>query len=117
MNKNKSSKIKLNNHNFGALLIESMEEAVQHSKGKITLNSERLELPDEPPIYSKTKIKNIREKLLEVSQPVFASILACSPSAIKSWERGENSPNGTTRRLLQLIERDPAYFLKSITDN
>jgi putative transcriptional regulator len=117
MTKRKEKKIKLTSNNFAKLLIESMEEAVLHTKGKITLSSEKLELPDEPPVYSKTKIKNIREKLLEVSQPVFASILACSPSAIKSWERGENSPNGTTRRLLQLIERDPAYFLRSITEN
>ncbi len=111
----KRKKNEVTSDNFSELLLASAEEALDHASGKVTLKSESLELPDGPPKYSKTKIKKIRESLLEVSQPVFASILACSPSAVKAWERGENSPNGATRRLLQLIERDPKYFLKSIS--
>lgn len=117
MNLKKSKKIKVTKDNFADLLLSSADEALEHAKGKITLKSETLELPEEPPLYSKTKIKMIREKILEVSQPVFATILACSPSSVKSWERGENSPNGSTRRLLQVIERDPAYFLQSISNS
>lgn len=115
-NRNKKTRRKLvvTRENFGDLLIESMTQARDHSRGKISLDEERLELPDEPPVYSKLQIKHIREKLLKVSQPVFAALLGCSASAIKSWERGENTPNGLARRLLQLIERNPAHFLKSI---
>ena len=111
----KRKKIKITNQNFGELLLTSAQEALDHSSGKITLKSEMLELPDEPPMFSKKRIKEIREKLLDVSQPVFATILACSPSTVKSWERGTNTPSGSTRRLLQIIERDPGHFIKSIS--
>ena len=108
---------KKRNHDFdniGDLLLESVGQALEHAEGKITLKTETLSLPPRPPQYNKVKIKKIREKLLEVSQPVFAAILGVSPSAVKSWERGENIPNGAIRRLLQVIEQDPAYFLESI---
>ena len=111
----KVRRIEVTKENFGDLLLSSANEALDHARGKVTLSSESLELPAEPPKYSKTRIKKIREQILEVSQPVFATILACSPSAVKSWERGENTPNGATRRLLQLIESDPAHFLKLLS--
>lgn len=112
----KNKKIKVTKENFGDLLLTSANQALDHARGKITLKSESIQLPEEPPKFSKTRIKEIREQILEVSQPVFATILACSPSAVKSWERGENTPNGATRRLLQLIENDPSYFLQSISN-
>lgn len=113
----KSKKIEITKENFGDLLLASANQALDHARGKITLKSETLELPKEPPKFSKARIKKIREQILEVSQPVFATILACSPSAVKSWERGENTPNGATRRLLQLIENDPSHFLQSISNS
>ncbi len=103
------------NENIFNLLSESLDEGLEHAKGKLTLKSETLELPPEPPTFSKNRIKKIREQILKVSQPVFASILGCTPSSIKSWERGQNHPNGPAKRLLQLIERDPAYFLEVIS--
>jgi DNA-binding transcriptional regulator YiaG len=109
-------KTELNKENFGSLLLESMQQALDHAQGKVTLNSEALSLPPVPPKFSKTKIKRIRERILDVSQPVFAAILGVSPSAVKSWERGQNSPNGAIRRLLQVIETDPEHFLSSISD-
>ncbi len=110
-----STRKKVTSDNFFNLLSESLDQGVKHAKGKLTLKSETLELPPEPPKYSKSKIKKIREQLLKVSQPVFASILGCTPSSVKAWERGENHPNGPAKRLLQLIERDPVYFLEVIS--
>ncbi len=46
MKKNKEAKVKLTNKNFGSLLIESVQEAVGYSRGEISLNSEKLELPE-----------------------------------------------------------------------
>ena len=111
----KSKKIEVTKENFGDLLLASANQALDHARGKVTLKSEKLELPKGPPAFSKSRIKKIREQVLKVSQPVFAKILACSPSAVKSWERGENTPNGATRRLLQLIENDPVHFLEMIS--
>ena len=109
-----SKKVTINKKNFADLLITSTQQAFSHAKGKTTLKSESLELPNDPPSFSKKRIKKIREQILDVSQPVFASILACSPSTIKSWERGENTPGGPARRLLQLIENNPQYFLENL---
>ncbi|OUR95235.1 hypothetical protein A9Q84_15445 [Halobacteriovorax marinus] len=117
MSVTKRKKIKVTNKNFGDLLLTSAEEALDHARGRVTLKTETLDLPAEPPKFSKSRIKKIREQILDVSQPIFATILACSPSAVKSWERGENSPSGSTRRLLQIIENDPTHFLESISNS
>ena len=109
-----TKKIKVTKENFGDFLLQSMEQALDHSKGKITLRSERIELPKNPSFFSSTRIKKLREKILKVSQPVFAYILGCTPSAVKSWEQGDNRPNGSARRLMELIERDPGHFLEMI---
>lgn len=111
-----NTKRKVTDDNFFSLLSDSLDEGVSHSKGKLTLKSDTLELPPEPPKFSKSRIKRIREQILKVSQPVFASILGCTSSSVKSWERGENHPNGPAKRLLQLIEKDPIYFLKVISN-
>ncbi len=102
------------NKSFGSKLLKSMEQAALHAEGKKSLNSEVLELPDEPPKYSKNQIKRIREKLLNVSQPVFAKYIGCSPSAVKKWETGENNPPPAARRLLQVLEKNPNIFLSTI---
>lgn len=78
----KNKKLVVTEDNFAELLLTSMDQAVKHAKGKTTLKTETLELPSEPPKYTKSRIKSIREEVLKVSQPVFASILACSPSAL-----------------------------------
>ena len=54
--------------------------------------------------YTPEQIKRIRMNN-KVSQPVFAAFLNASPSTIKSWERGEKHPKGTTLRLLEIVER------------
>jgi hypothetical protein len=46
MKKNKEAKVKLTNNNFGRLLLESVQEAVEYSRGKKSLNSVKLELPE-----------------------------------------------------------------------
>lgn len=112
----KNKKLVVTEDNFAELLLTSMDQAVKHAKGKTTLKTETLELPSEPPKYTKSRIKSIREEVLKVSQPVFASILACSPSAVKSWERGDNKLSGVVRRLLQFIESNPSQFLEKITN-
>jgi putative transcriptional regulator len=52
------------------------------------------------------QIKGIREKL-NLSQTVFAKLLNVSPSSIRQWEQGKKKPTGSTRVLLDLLERSP----------
>jgi putative transcriptional regulator len=105
---------KVKNQNFSDLLLKSVKEAHQHAKGKLTLKSEEINLPPEPPMYSKTKVKNVRTKL-KLSQPVFAKILNVSPATVKAWELGTNPPKGTTARLLQMLENDPKAFFEILS--
>ena len=41
-----------------------------------------------------------------VSQPVFATLLNVSASAVKKWETGEQLPSGATLRLLEIVDRN-----------
>jgi putative transcriptional regulator len=59
-----------------------------------------------PPAYSAEEMRAIRQRL-GVSQSVFAQLLHASPSAVRAWEQGQRSPDGPTRRLLQVIDRSP----------
>ena len=52
------------------------------------------------------KISKLR-KQINVSQSVFASILNVSPSSIRQWEQGERTPSGSTKVLLELLEKSP----------
>lgn len=109
------SGLKVTNENFADLLLESVSQAHDHAKGKITLKTESLMLPPEPPKYSKTKIKKLRKEL-NVSQAIFAKLLNVSIQTVRAWEQGDNSPKGTTTRLLQLIENDPNYFVETLSE-
>lgn len=93
-------------------LKKGLEEAIAWEQGKIDLRTSTLSLPDKPPKMSKKQIKELRENILNVSQPVFALILGVSPAAVKAWEQGLKQPSGTARRLMQLFKKDPAAFQK-----
>ncbi|HZK62297.1 MAG TPA: helix-turn-helix domain-containing protein [Anaerovoracaceae bacterium] len=41
------------------------------------------------------------------SQRVFAEVLGVSPKTIEAWEAGKNHPDGSSSRMLQLLQKDP----------
>lgn len=105
----KNKKLKVTSKNFGDLLVQSMNQALDHSKGKLELRETvAFKVKDVPSIKTKdiTKIR----KDLNVSQPVFAKILNVSSAAVKKWEQGEVLPSGATLRLLQVILKNPQSF-------
>lgn len=105
----KTKKLKVTNKNFGDMLVKSMSQALDHSKGKLELReSVSFKIKDVPDIKTKD-IAKIR-KDLNVSQPVFAKILNVSSAAVKKWEQGEVMPSGATLRLLQIIIKNPKGF-------
>jgi len=104
------SKFKVTQKNLKDLLFESVEESVRHAKGELSLREEILTLPEEPPIFSKTKIKKIR-KDLDISQSIFARLLGVSPATIRSWEQGDKEPSSPARRLLQIVVEAPQILL------
>jgi putative transcriptional regulator len=52
------------------------------------------------------KIKLIRRKT-RASQSVFAKLLNVSPSSIRQWEQGKRKPTGSTKVLLEVLDKEP----------
>jgi putative transcriptional regulator len=50
------------------------------------------------------KIRALRARE-KASQAVFAAYLNVTPSLVSKWERGEKHPQGTSLKLLSLVER------------
>jgi putative transcriptional regulator len=56
--------------------------------------------------FEPEKISALR-KQMNLSQSVFAEILNVSPSSIRKWEQGKRTPSGSTKVLLELLEKSP----------
>lgn len=88
---------------FGELK-QSMEEAVAFRKdGKSRARSRVRELP--VPEYQPADVARVR-LALNLSQRGLASVLGVSPRTVEAWEVGKNTPNGSARNLLYLIDHN-----------
>lgn len=85
-------------------LKKGLEEAIEHEKGKKTLRSRFIELPDPPTQYKAKDIKRIRASG-NYSQGIFARILNVSIKTVQSWESGERSPSHAALRLLEIVDK------------
>jgi putative transcriptional regulator len=85
-------------------LKEGFEDILAHRKGKITLRSERIEIPEPPIEYKARDIKKIREKC-DYSQSIFAALLNVSIRTVQSWESGVRTPTHSALRLLEIIDK------------
>jgi len=52
------------------------------------------------------QIQAIR-KQMNLSQTVFARLLNVSVSSVRQWEQGKRRPTGSTKVLLELLEKSP----------
>ena len=52
------------------------------------------------------RIQTIRKKV-QLSQSVFARLLNVSAASIKQWEQGTRNPTGSTKVLLDLLDKEP----------
>ena len=85
-------------------LKEGLEDIITYQKGKKTLRTRFVELPEPPEQYSAKDIKKIRERD-NYSQGVFALILNVSTRTIQSWETGARVPSHAALRLLEIIDK------------
>ena len=107
---------KKNTTKLGQGLLKGLKEAVAYENQKMDLRTTTIEIPDTPPQFTKLQVKQVREKILKVSQPIFAKILGVSDGAVKSWELGTNKPHGSSARLIQMAQRDPEKFKEIILE-
>lgn len=85
-------------------LKKGLEEALEFSKGKITLKSDVIEIPEPPSDYTAQDIRRIREKN-HYSQGIFAKVLNVSVKTVQSWETGARVPSHVALRLLEVVDK------------
>ena len=93
---------------MGQDLIEAMQELVDYSDGKIDLRTSKLNVAPVRDAISAEEIKETRKKL-GMSQGVFAIVLGVSKKTVESWEVGRYTPDGAARRLISVMQIDPAF--------
>ncbi len=104
---------------LGQHLIAGLREAVAYERGETTGVETRKVLTarfadvDGVPTYSPVRIVRLRESL-EISQPVFASVLNVSADTVRSWEQGKRRPDGAAVRLLQIAEEHPTWLAEKV---
>jgi len=93
---------------MGQDLKEALQEAIDHSEGKIDLRTTCLTLT---PVRDSISVEEIKEtrKNLGMSQSVFAIVLGVSKKTVESWEAGRYTPDGAARRLISILQTDPTF--------
>jgi putative transcriptional regulator len=88
--------------------MQGLNEAVDYQQGKITARKAKLTVK---PVstFNNSDIKRIRQKT-GLSQVMFAGSLGVSPKTVEAWENGRNKPEGSARRLLEVIRDDPSFL-------
>ena len=84
---------------FGEALIESLGDALAHSRGQASgVQVRTVPLPD---------VRAIRRKL-RMSQQAFAATYRIPLPTLKNWEQGRRHPDGPAAAYLLAISRLPA---------
>jgi putative transcriptional regulator len=65
----------------------------------------RFKYINKPPDFTSDNIKEIRATL-GLSQTMLAQILGVAPRTAEAWETGKKKPNGSARRLMQILKAD-----------
>ncbi len=101
--------------------LRELSEAVATGKplsAKFTVRTVDLKL--EPRQYDALAVKETRDEL-QVSQAIFAEILAVTPECVEKWEQGRGVPSPMARRLLDLINEHRDHWtdvlMKSVRPN
>lgn len=112
--------VKRERTDVGRLIERGLEEAIEYERGELTdahVSRYRITAREArvvpPPEYTPERVRHVRDNM-GLSQPVFASALNVSDSTVRAWEQGKRRPEGASLRLLELAEREPGSFLRTI---
>lgn len=106
---------------LGRLLLQSLQQAVAIEAGRLeparrhrrTVRETKVALP---PRYRSARIRRLRESL-GLSQPLFARVLNVSVGTVRAWEQGARIPDGSSRRLVEVVEHDPIVIPRTVHDS
>lgn len=87
-------------------LRSSMSELMQFANNETNQVSVKKYTLNNIPEYNPVAIKIVRTNT-QMTQKVFSDLLGVSVRTVEAWETGKSRPNGSARRLLQLIEQKP----------
>ena len=97
----------MNDKLFGELL-ESLNEALVHARGKRELRTTMV--PPSPRPMRAREIKILRRRF-SASQAVFARYCNVSTKLVQAWEASRRAPDGPALLLLRLAQRNPAILM------
>ncbi len=89
---------------IGTTVQDMIESGLDSSFTQKDLNTLGIKIPEVA--MTSAQIKEIRKKK-HLSQTVFAQLLNVSPSSVRQWEQGKRTPSGSTKVLLELLNRSP----------
>ena len=91
---------------FGKELIESMEQAAQHARGKKPrgMRVTKVELPN---------VRAIR-RALRMSQHHFSEAYRIPLPTLKNWEQGRRQPDAPAAAYLLAIKRRPKEIMEAV---
>ncbi|MDR1205451.1 MAG: helix-turn-helix domain-containing protein [Peptococcaceae bacterium] len=93
---------------MGQELIESMQELVDYSDGKMKLRTSRMNVYPVRDTITPDEIKDTR-KSLGMTQGTFAVVIGVSKKTVESWETGRYTPDGAARRLITILQTDHSF--------
>jgi DNA-binding transcriptional regulator YiaG len=88
-------------------LIKGLKDARDFEKGHKKLKTHERILPSPAPIFKSRDIKDIRLKILGLTQEEFAQVLNVAIITVRSWEQGIRRPEKASNRLLQILKEHP----------
>ncbi|HEV2562813.1 MAG TPA: NadS family protein [Rhizomicrobium sp.] len=93
---------------FGKDLLTSLQQAVDHAKGKkvpgMRVTVVEVEVPD---------VKAIRRSL-RMSQQRFASAFRIPLATLKNWEQGRRNPDAPAAAYLMAIRKKPKEIMEAV---
>jgi len=93
-------------------LKKGLEESLQHSQGDLDLKTTALESAETETLGPKS-VAAIR-RTAKMGVETFARTLNVSPTTVRRWERGIQTPSGPAVRLLQVLRSNPRAVVRCI---
>ena len=92
----------------GKKIIDGLNEALAHARGKKLGKVHRVTVPDE------IDVRSIRDRL-GLTQEEFAARFALPIGSLRNWEQAKRVPHGPARVLLTIIDRIPDEVQGALT--
>ncbi len=89
-------------------LLQAAQDMLAHARGEKHFPTYHYNLPDE------VDVKEIRGNL-HLTQAEFAHFIGASIHAVRHWENGRRTPDGTARTLLWVLKSNPHAVLEALS--